>query len=139
MAISDKEFEDLKRRVEKLEKTALFTDNKKTKAAINHNGINFSLNERAFANKYGKDKSPSKKFGILIAFHARGDASIEVSMKQIQTSWDRMKSLLGNFNRKYSTEAKTFGWVNSPKKGFYTLAPGWEEVFKDASSKRKTD
>ena len=92
---------------------------------------NFNLNERAFADRYLKGKSPAVRFAMLIAYIAKGDASHEVSLEEVKAVWGRMTSKIKNFNRKYTTVAKTLGYVDSPRTSIYVLSVGWEAVFDD--------
>ncbi len=92
---------------------------------------NWSLNERAFVGRYAQGKSGEKKFTLLVAYLAKGNFEVAVSLSDIQKLWSNMtaKTLLGSkFNTKYPTVAKTNGWINNPKKGTYQLTLGWDEV-----------
>jgi hypothetical protein len=114
------------------------TGNKKkgTKTALSHDGtLDFSLNERAFIKKHAKGLSGPKKFVLLVAYLAKGQASKEVTIKDVTKNWNRMTSsnlLGGKFNPFYTNVAKENGWVNTPSKGSYTLRSSWMEVFEDA-------
>ncbi len=92
--------------------------------------INFSLNERAYAEKYCKTISSAGKFTLLVAYIARGDEKSEVSYALIKDLWERMKIIIGKYNPAYSDQAKRGGWVDPAKKGFYKLNPSWLEVSK---------
>jgi hypothetical protein len=57
-----------------------------------------------------------------------GELGKEVELKEIQKLWNRMtaSNLLGmEFNYKYPTAAKEQGWVDTKRKGFYSLCPDW--------------
>ena len=98
--------------------------------------LDFSLNERAFVKKYARSLSGVKKFVILLAYLAEGRVGKEVELKDVQKNWNKMtaSNLLGcKFNTFYSNTAKDNGWVNSPRKGVYTLRQSWMEVFKDSN------
>lgn len=95
--------------------------------------VNFEMNERAFVKQYANSLSSGpKKFVTILAYLAKGDTSNEVSLNDIEQLWNRTssKTLLGiKFNRFYSTTAKEHGWVNSKKRGLYSLDSSWEEIF----------
>jgi hypothetical protein len=96
--------------------------------------LDFSLNERAFVKKYARSLSGMKRFVLLVAYLAKGKHGAEVSLKDVQKNWNKMKGadlLGGRFNTKYSTTAKDTGWVNSPRYAVYTLQPSWVEVLED--------
>jgi hypothetical protein len=120
-------------RIESLEK-AVFGDSSKTSSKRAKNvqiaKLDYSLNIRAFVKRHVADKSGPKKFVLLLAYIAKGDAKKDIAMSDIQKEWEKMsgKKLLGNFNRFYSSEAKTQGWVNSNEYGCYRLASDWKEV-----------
>jgi|GEM_PF-3633747 len=93
--------------------------------------VNFTINPSAFVSKYAHGKTGKEKFTWLVALLAKGDETIDVSVKEVEQMWNRMtaKTLLGmKFNSKYPNEAKTKGWVDSSKPGYYRLAAGWYEI-----------
>ena len=98
----------------------------------NDTSIRFEMNERAFVKRYAANLSGGpKKFVLVLAFLTKGDASKEVSLNQIEQLWNRMKSkaLLGmKFNRFFPTTAKENGWVNSQRRGFYSLDRSWKSI-----------
>ena len=94
--------------------------------------LDFSLNIRAFANKFAKNKSGPKKFVLLLAYLARGEPRKDINLAEIREKWNSMSSkrlLDGEFNYFYSNEAKTQGWVDSNKRGTYCLTDNWREVY----------
>ena len=97
--------------------------------------IHFDMNERAFVKGYATNLSGGhRKFVLVLAFLAKGDTSKQVSLNEIQRLWNRMKSktLLGmKFNRFFPTTAKEHGWVQSQKRGVYTLDRSWKNIFVD--------
>lgn len=122
---------DLQRRVKTLEALAASSG---AQASFAPNAVNFALNPNAFVSKYAHGKTGKEKFTWLVALLAKGDEAVDVPVKEIEKLWNRMtaKSLLGmKFNYKYSNEAKTNGWVDSPKTGSYRLAAGWYEIYDD--------
>jgi len=96
--------------------------------------LDFEANQRAFIKEHAVHLSPGARFGLLLAYLAKGDVSKEVRLKDIETAWGRMTALLGDFNRKYSNDAKEQGLVTTKKQGAYVLRPKWREVL--AKSKK---
>jgi hypothetical protein len=90
--------------------------------------LSFSLNPRAFVNKYAKDMNGSRKFTLLLARLVQGKPGKEISGEQIVSAWKRMKGVLGAYNTAHATRAKEQGWIDSPKKGVYALSSSWREV-----------
>jgi hypothetical protein len=90
--------------------------------------LDFSANVRAFVKAHAKDLNGGRKFTLLLAYLAKGEANKEIQLKDIETTWDRMTSLLGKFNRKYSNDAKELGSVDTKKQGVYVLRPQWREL-----------
>ncbi len=129
--IAENVYSDLLRRIEKLE-LAVFgsqkiNDNSDTQGAIQA-VIDFSLNERAFAQKYCVKVSGPQKFALLTAFLLRGDGEKDVAYSEIRGLWDRMTAIIGSFNPVQSEYAKRKGWVNVTKKGYYCLTDNWKEA-----------
>jgi hypothetical protein len=93
--------------------------------------IDFNVPLRPFIRKYAKGLSGPKKFTLLVARLVEGDLKKEISLAQIETSWNKMTAaqLLGmRFNRFYAGQAKERDWVDSKRKGFYNLRPSWEGI-----------
>lgn len=130
------DYMQLEARLTKLEEVVFSTD-KKFEVISSNGQFDWSLNERAFVNKYvGSLTSGTEKFVLILAYLAKGDEQSEISIKEIQLLWSKMtaSSLLGiKYNGKYPTEAKTRGWVNSSKPGVYQLAYGWHEIYYTAT------
>lgn len=125
---------DLKRRVEALEALSQTTE----AFLPGIQGVNFSVNSNAFVSKYAHGKTGKEKFTWLVAFLSKGHETTEVALKDVESLWSRMtaKTLLGTkFNRAYTNEAKTRGWVDSPRPGYYRLAAGWYEVNEEKSER----
>lgn len=104
----------------------------KNQQAKSAQSLNYGLNIRAFIKKYGSDLNGPQKFTLMIAYLAKGDSKKEVLLDNVTKAWNTMisKDLLGmTFNRAYTTWAKDNGWVDSPRKGVYTLGPLWEEMY----------
>ena len=91
--------------------------------------LSFSLNSRAFMNKYAKGVSGSRKFTLLLAHLVQGKTGQEIAGEQIASTWNKMKSVLGGaYNTAHATRAKGEGWINSPKWGHYVLPSTWKEA-----------
>ena len=90
--------------------------------------LSFSLNPRAFVRKYAKGMNGSQKFTLLLARLVQGKAAEEVSGEQIVSTWKRMKGVIGAYNPAHATRAKERGWIDSPKRGVYTLSSSWRDV-----------
>ena len=132
--MSKKDISSLIARIERLE-AAVFKGKKISlksteESSVEKPELNFSLNIRAFARKFLAGKSGPKKFVLLLAYLARGELEENIELAEIQKKWASMssKKLLGKFNRYYSNEAKTQGWVNSNERGIYCLSDSWREA-----------
>lgn len=125
---NDDLLQTLVERVTKLESIVLANQ---AKFASIQNIANFKLNERAFADKYVKGQAPEVRFAMIVAYLAKGDETHEVTLDDIKSTWGRMTSIIKSFNPKYSTVAKTKGYVDSPRKSIYVLSSEWEEIFKE--------
>ena len=125
---------DIVARIEKLEKEVFgFATKKKslTTTPLNQNHkIDFSINERAFVNRYATDKSGPKKFTLMLAYLAKGEVEKNIQLSEIKKHWGKMtsKSLLGKFNMFYPNDAKTRGWIDSKEYGCYNLTNEWKEI-----------
>jgi hypothetical protein len=109
----------------------------KPSGQIRHSSISvhFEMNERAFIKLYTKKLSGGpKKFVLVLAYLAKGDASKEVPLNEIEQLWNRTSSktlLAMKFNRFFPSTAKENGWVDSKKRGFYNLDRSWKNIFVD--------
>jgi hypothetical protein len=89
--------------------------------------LSFSLNSRAFMNKYAKGMSGSRKFALLLAHLVQGKVGQEISGERIASTWNRMKSVLGGaYNPAHANRAKAEGWIDAPKWGHYELSNSWK-------------
>ena len=70
-------------------------------------------------NKYARGLSGAQKFVLLVAWLSKGTAGTEVSTDVVAEHWNKMRTVLGNFNRVHGTRAKAEGWLDSPKRGVY--------------------
>ena len=77
---------------------------------------------------HAKGLGGAKKFALLLAYLAKGEVTKEIQLKDIEAAWSRMTALLGGFNRKYSSDAKEQGLVNTKKHGVYVLRPRWRDI-----------
>lgn len=118
--------------MEELSKPGLKIKLKKQKVStLTKTAPNFSLNERAFMKKYGKNLSGPKKFVILTAYIAKGNTKKIVKSEEITKKWNKLLSFMGGKSQKnYSTRAKENGWINSPEYGNYVLTEEWIEILK---------
>lgn len=94
--------------------------------------IDFSKPIRPFIKQHAGGLSGPKKFTLVLAYLAGGDAGKKVALEDIHTCWSRMtaRGLLGmKFNRFYSATAKDNDWVNTEKNGLYHLRPSWKDIF----------
>jgi len=93
--------------------------------------FDFGLNARAFVKKYGKHLSGPKIFVLILTYAAKGKINKQVSLLDIEKLWGKMEGLIGmKFNGAYPIRAKDNGWIESTKRGFYTLADSWKGAFK---------
>lgn len=124
-------------RIERLEaevfgdKSKRTKDSTKTSVKTKSSKLDFSINIRAFVKRFATDKSGPKKFVLLLAYLTKGEIGKNVALGDIRTEWSKMsgKNLLGKFNRFYSNEAKTQGWIDSKEYGTYCLADTWQESY----------
>ena len=76
---------------------------------------------------HAKGLSGPKKVALLVAHLAEGDSDGKViDFENVESAWNRTKRILGPYNSSYSTRAKDYGWVNSPKQGQYVLGKDWQ-------------
>ena len=91
--------------------------------------IDFDLPVRAFMKAYAKPVSGHARFALLIVRLAKGKEGVDISMKEINHEWNKIRGLLGGeLKRIYSTRAKENGWVDSKKHGVYTLRHSWRHI-----------
>jgi len=91
--------------------------------------MDFSLPERAFFKRYAGSLSGSKKFVLLVAYLAKGKSGSAVSLSDVTKHWNKMTSLLGEFNMAFTNRARESGWVDTTKTGVYVLHGLWKEAF----------
>ncbi len=91
--------------------------------------LDFTKSDRAFMKAYAKGLSGTRKFVLMVAYLAKGQAGKEVQLNDVQKRWNKMTAILAvTFNTFYSNTAKDDGWVNTSKQGVYTLTPSWKEA-----------
>ncbi len=79
--------------------------------------------------------SGSRKFVLLLAWLAKGDLEKQIPLSEVQSQWDSMTGMLkAKFNRKFSSEAKDFDWIDSRKTGMYNLRPNWKQALKGSGA-----
>lgn len=99
------------------------------KRPVKSEWLSFSTNILAFMKKHARGSSGDRKFTLLLAHIAKGNASHQVSIAELERQWNKMKAVLeGKFNRAYANRAKANGWVDSPKYRMYTLSAVWKEA-----------
>jgi hypothetical protein len=129
--MTEENIAQLTQRIERLEKVVFGKSGfglKKGSGITTSVEINFSLNERAFVKRYTAGKSGPKKFTLLLAYLAKGKVGENISLSDIKKHWNKMKSILGEFNMFYPNDAKTRGWVDVDGHGIYKLTEEWEQV-----------
>ena len=97
-------------------------------SAATSRSFDFDLNQRAFMKAHASGMSGGEKFALMLAFLAKGDVKGEIKLKDIENHWSKMTALLGDFNRKYSNDAKEDGLVNTKKHGIYVLTAQWRDI-----------
>jgi excinuclease UvrABC ATPase subunit len=93
--------------------------------------IDFDIPIRPFVKLYSKGLAGPKKFTLIVAYLSKGDFKKEVTLAEIEKTWNKMTAphLLGmKFNRFYAGQAKDNDWVETKKKGTYNLRPSWKVV-----------
>ena len=93
--------------------------------------VDFTLNERAFAKRYGADLDGSRIFVLLVAYLAKGDRERTVSLVDVEKLWNSMTSIFDTaFNRNYTCRAKENDWIKANGKASYSLRPDWQSIFR---------
>ncbi|MDD5773695.1 MAG: hypothetical protein PHX78_09560 [bacterium] len=131
--MKEHEIMEILKRIDRLEKAIFSSEKKKTtvkEKRVLGSDINFSLNERTFVKRYACDKSGPKKLTLLLAYFTKGALDKSIELADIKKLWNKMKTktLLGTFNMFYTSEAKTKGWIDSKKYGYYNLTNEWKNV-----------
>jgi len=94
--------------------------------------VSFDVNVLAFMNKYSRRLAGPQKFTLLLARLVKGNASQQVPSAEIEKEWNKMTGVLGGkYNGAYANRAKANGWVDTPKRGVFTLSHSWKETLAD--------
>src|ERR1051326_1947417 len=94
--------------------------------------VDFSGNVRKFAKRYGIGMTGPKIFALIVAWMTKGNREMEVNYLDVEKLWNSMTSIFGiAFNPKYTTKAKEYGWVDSKRRGFYSVTDRWQEIFEN--------
>ena len=92
--------------------------------------LSFGMNVLAFMKKYGADLGGDRKFVLLLARLTKAESSVQISLADMKSHWNKMKSVTGGkFNSAYANRAKANGWIDTPSYGRYELAPDWKDIF----------
>lgn len=100
--------------------------------------LDFDIPLRPFIKQYAKGMSGPKKFVLLLSRLVKGDLKMEVTLKEIEKNWNKMKSpslLAIDFSRSYPGRAREYDWVESKKTGVFNLRPGWMKIVKSSNGK----
>ncbi len=94
--------------------------------------IDFDKPLRPFIKQYGKNMSGAQRFTLLLARLVKGDLKKEIQLKEIEKHWNKMKRLMDKmeFNRFFTSQAGDRDWVETNKRGFYSLRPHWKQIFR---------
>lgn len=93
--------------------------------------LDYSLNPRAFTKRHGAGMNGARMFTLLVGYLAKGEVGKSVSFTEVTKLWNEMTQVTGiAFNRKYTTMAKTEGWVDSRDRGSYVVTSIWLEIFR---------
>lgn len=125
-----KEIEEIKDRLDKLEKAVFVND---TVVAKQIGDLDFSLNERAFIKKYSFGFNGQEFFTLISVYLSAGKENLSVELSQIKAVWKRCFGKIGvPYASVFSTRAKENGWVDVLKdsRGSYILGKYWSDIFK---------
>lgn len=94
----------------------------------------FHLNPLAFMKRYGRGLRGPQRFTLLVARLSGGKVGQQTAHADLKKNWNQMKSVMGGkFNPAHGNRAKANGWVDTKKRGVYTLAPEWKDIFKNTN------
>jgi hypothetical protein len=92
-------------------------------------GLNFSLPLRPFIKAHGTGLSGPRKLTLLLSHIAGGKTDVAVPISEVEKQWSKIEALMGGpYNGAYGIRARDQGWIDSPKRGSFTIRDGWEEV-----------
>ena len=126
----EKEIAGIKERIEKLE-AAVFGDNAKSPKGLSVDGLDFSLNQRAFIKKYSSGFNGQEFFVLILAYLVSGKESTPIDLLQIKTTWKSCSGIIGQpYASIFSTRAKENGWADAAKntRGSYVLGKQWKDI-----------
>ena len=129
----EKEIIEIKKRLEKLEKV-IFSGGKTALKEIDTGtpDLDFSLNSRAFVKKYSSGFNGKEFFVLILAYLAKGNETVVVSLKQIRTTWEDCSGIIGTpYASMFLTRAKENGWTDPSTRGSYVLGKYWRDIFKE--------
>jgi len=90
--------------------------------------ISFESGVLAFMSKHTRGLNGAQKFTLLLARLAKGSTTAEVSYKEIEKRWNKMKTVTGGeINAVYANRARAKGWVDTKKHGVYHLCEPWKD------------
>ncbi len=98
-------------------------------AKASANGPDFSTPLRPFIKALGSGLSGPKKLTLLVSHLTRGKRDVPVSRSEVEKQWSKIQALMGGpYNGAYGIRARDQGWIDSPKRGSFTLRAGWEAI-----------
>ena len=133
----EKEIAEIKGRIAKLE-AAVFGDNAEFSKDPSVDGLDFSLNQRAFIKKYSSGFNGQGFFILILAYLAGGKESVPIDLLQIKTIWKSCSGIIGQpYASVFSTRAKENGWADAAKntRGSYVLGKQWKDILKKNGEK----
>lgn len=129
----EKEIIEIKERLEKLEKAVFSREINSVPTAVPTEGLDFSLNERAFIKKYSSGFNGQEFFTLITAYLCSGKEGVSVELLRIKSTWKSCSGMIGvPYASIFSTRAKENGWVDSSKdtRASYVLGKHWKDIFK---------
>lgn len=129
-----KDIIEIKDRLEKLERAVFGSEAKEVSTEVRVNGLDFSLNQRAFIKKYSSGFNGKEFFTLILAYLSGGKELAPVDISQIKTVWKSCAGIIGApYASTFSTRAKENGWADAAKdtRGSYMLGKHWQDIFKN--------
>lgn len=133
----EKEIAEIKERIERLEATVFGKKDEPVKDR-SVDGLDFSLNQRAFIKKYSSGFNGQEFFILILAYLAGGKESVPIDLLQIKTTWKSCSGIIGQpYASIFSTRAKENGWADAAKntRGSYILGKPWKDILKKNGEK----
>ncbi|MFA6554339.1 MAG: hypothetical protein WCS89_02410 [Candidatus Paceibacterota bacterium] len=98
--------------------------------SLSTEGVDFSMQSRAFFKKYAKGMSGTKVFVLMIAYFVNKNKVDTVSYSDIQKEWSKMTVIIKHKpSTTFAVRAKESDWISSPKNSLYSLRPTWKDIF----------